>query len=192
MSFSPLRLGRGRNMPPGLCESPWLCLEGCCSGGTRQAHPPDWPPRWGTGLHGGFRPTLVPLVMRLWDSSFHLQSLPFLPSNRGAGQDCSGGYDGRTWENKRNKAVKEAEAAPGGCLECHADEFGRGLRVRLARTWSELCWGKITDRCVWQMDPGRAILQVGSLPRGLLSVSRQGELGPLAAQLQWEWKRDDS
>lgn len=30
-------------------------------------------------------------------------------------------------------------------LECHADEFGHGLRVRFAMTRSELCLGKITE-----------------------------------------------
>lgn len=45
------------------------------------------------GLQSGLRPTLMPLFMRLPSSSFHLQSLPFLPSNRGVGHDCDRGYD---------------------------------------------------------------------------------------------------
>lgn len=54
---------------------------------------------------------------------------------------AEGVMEGGTLSTKRASRLRRR--APEG-LECHAEEFGPGLRVRLAMTWSELRLEKIT------------------------------------------------
>lgn len=144
----PLRLGRGRNMPPGLWEGRLCPWRNTRSRGSCRTHQLGWCLLWAqTYPHAS-----VHQAARLF---LPLQSLPLLPFNREARHDCSRGCDGGTRSTKRASLLRRQSQTLED-LECHANEFGHGLRVRSAKTRSEPCLKKIieADGCA-EWIPGR-------------------------------------
>lgn len=149
LSFSPPETGKGQkhaSRTPGRA--------GCALGGTHAPEDLAGLISW-AGVCSGLRPTLMPLFTRLPGYSSHCKVCLSCLFNREARHDCSRGCDGGTRSTKRASLLRRQSQTLED-LECHANEFGHGLRVRSAKTRSEPCLKKIieADGCA-EWIPGR-------------------------------------